>query len=260
MSIGFATSETRLGGFHPAMHSSDKGRVSQVLPPAELESTDAPTDGSLFSDLSAPSIRVINQIARVSRHPSGTIMFFEGDAARGVYILYEGRANVITADSEGKTLILKVASPGDVLGLNSVFAGTFHSATVETALPCRFAFIARKDFVKLIKEHSDACFLFAQCLGRDCHSAYNVIRLMAKPVLRRLARFLFSCCDNGRLEAGVVRTHFVLTHGAIAQRIGCSRETVSRTLSELKRKRIAELVGTTLLVHDRTALENLSGS
>jgi CRP/FNR family transcriptional regulator len=242
------------------MHSSDKGPVSQVLPLAELESTGAPTDGSLFSNLSEPSIRVINEIAQVGRRPKGAIIFFEGDTADGVYILYEGRANVITVDSEGKTLILKVALPGDVLGLNSILAGIFEAATVQTAQPCRFAFIAREDFVKLIKEHSDACFFFAQRLGRDCHSAYDVIRAMARPVLGRLAWFLITCCENARAEKGVVRTNFVLTHEAIAQRIGCSRETVTRTLGELKRKQVVELVGTSLVVHDRTALESLSAS
>ena len=143
MSIGLPTSETRLGDFCPAIHSNDKGRVSHVSSPAELDSTSALKGNSFFSDLSVPSIRAINEIAQIGRRPKGTIMFFEGDTARGVHILYEGRANVITADSEGKTLILKVALPGDILGLNALFADTFHSATVETVLPCRFAFIAR---------------------------------------------------------------------------------------------------------------------
>ena len=258
MSIGLATSETRFGGLCPTLYSDDKGRVRHVLPHAKADSTSVPAGNSLFSDLSEPAIRVINEIAQVCRRPKGAIMFFEGDPALGVYILYEGRANVITVDSEGKTLILKVALPGDVLGVNSVFADTLQAATVETVEPCRFAFIAREDFVKLIKEHSDACFFFAQRLGLDCHSAYDVIRSMAKPILRRLARFLISSCESGCLEDNVVRTHFVLTHEAIGQRIGCSRETVCRLLGELKRKQVVELVGTTLLLHDRAALESLS--
>lgn len=68
------------------------------------------------------------------------------------------------------------------------------------------------------------------------------------------------CSANGPADEDSVRADLVLTHETIAQGIGCSPETVCRTLNEFKRKRVAELVGTTLLVHDRTALECLSAS
>ena len=258
MSIALVTSETRFDALCPATYSEDKGRVRHVLPPAKADSTNIPAANSLFSDLSEPSIRVINEMAQVSRRPKGAIMFFEGDPALGVYILYEGRANVITVDSEGKTLILKVARPGDVLGLNSVLAGTLQAATVETVEPCRFAFIAREDFLEFIKEHSDACLYFARRLGQDCQCASDVVRSMVGPVSRRLARFLVSCCGSSRENKRIIRVQLFLNHGAIAQRIGCSRETVSRVLSSFKRRGVAELAGTTLLVHDRAALESLS--
>src|SRR5215470_10874570 len=165
MSIGLATPEARFGGLCPTTYSEDKGRVRHALSPAKADSTSVPADNSLFSDLSEPSIRMINEIAQVCRRPKGAIMFFEGDPTLGVYILYEGRANVMTVDSEGKTLILKVALPGDVLGVNSVFADTLQAATVETLEPCRFAFIARDDFLEFLKKHSDACLYFARRLG-----------------------------------------------------------------------------------------------
>jgi len=228
------------------------------LPRAKADSTHVPPDNCFFPDLSEPSIRAISEIAQVSSRPKGAIMFFEGDPALGVYILYEGRANVISVDSEGKTLILKVALPGDVLGVNSVFADTLQAVTVETIEPCRFAFIAGEDFLEFLKEHSDACLYFARRLGQDCQCAYDVVRSMVGPVSRRLARFLVSCCGSGRENKRIIRVQLVLTHEAIAQRIGCSRETVSRVLSSFKRRGVVELAGTTLLVHDRAALESLS--
>jgi CRP/FNR family transcriptional regulator len=180
--------------------------------------------------------------------------------ARGVYVLYEGRAKLLTTDSEGKTLILKTAQPGDVLGLNSVLGGTSHEVTVETLRPCQLAFVAREDFLKFIKEHSDACLHFARHLCRDCHSAYDVIRSigMGYSASRKLASFLMDHAANGRLTDGIVRVKLALTHEEIAQRIGCSRETVSRTLSDFKRKRLVELVGSTLLVHNRADLKRLA--
>ena len=239
------------------MDSGGKPDASQ-LSPVVVDPKADPKSQNFLPGLSEPSIRAITQISHVRRHPKGTILFFEGDAASGVYVLFEGRANVLTANTEGKTLILRVALPGDVLGLNSVLAGTSHAITVETIQACRFAFIARDDFLRVIKEHSDASLYFAKRLGRECQSAYDVIRSMRKPVSTRLARFLISCCAKGDENQGTVRAYVALTHETIAERIGCSREAVCRTLRAFKRKGVAEFVGTTLLVHDPAALECLS--
>jgi len=257
MSIGLATSQTGFLDFRPLMDSGSRRDASQVSP-VVVDPKANPKSQNFLPDLSESSIFAINQISHVRRRPKGTILFFEGDTASGVYVLSEGRANVLAANTEGKILILRVALPGDVLGLNSVLAGTSHSVTVETIQACRFAFIARDDFLKVIKEHTDACLYFAQRLGRECQSAYDVIRSMCNPVSTRLARFLISCCAKGHETEGTVRAYVVLTHETIAERICCSRETVCRTLGDFKRKGIAELVGTTLLVHDPAALECLS--
>lgn len=260
MSTGLATFGTTFLDLRSPLDSRAKARPSPILPVTGLNSTEVSEGNSFFSGLSEPSIRAINEIAHVRRRPKGAIMFFEGDAAHGVYILYEGLANVLTGYTEGKTLILKTALPGDVLGLTSVLAGTSHAVTVEVVQSCRFAFIARQDFLGLVKEHSDACLYFAQHLGRDCHFAYDVIRSTGDPVPKRLARFLMTCCANARVFDGILHATVALTRGAIAQRIGCTRETVSRTLSDFKRRRVAELVGTALVVHDRAALESLAAN
>src|SRR5215469_3811832 len=259
MPIGLATSQTGFLDFRPLMDSGSRRDASQVSP-VVVDPKANPKSQNFLPGLSEPSMRAITQISHVRRRPKGSILFFEGEAANGVYVLFEGRANVLTVNTGGKTLILRVALPGDVLGLNSVLAGTSHAVTVETLQACRFAFIASEDFLKFVKEHSDACLYFAQRLGRDCHSAYHVIRSMCNPVSARLARFLISCCAKGHENGGTVRANILLTHEAIAQRIGSSRETVCRTLSDFKRKGLAELVGTTLLVHDPAALECLSVS
>lgn len=257
MSIGIATTEKRFVEFCRRIDSDAEPHVSHASPASER---DTAIGNSFFPGLSEPSIQAISRIAHVRRRPKGAIVFLEEDAARGVFLLHEGRATVQTSIGDGRNLVLRVAQPGDVLGLNSVLAGTSHTVTVETLQPCRFTFIAREDLLKLIEEHSDACLYFAQRLGQDCQSAYDVIRSMASPVPTRLARFLVSCCGSERLEEGIVRVKLSLTREAIAQRIGCTRETVSRTLSIFKRRGVAELVGTTLLVHNRTALQNLSAT
>jgi hypothetical protein len=99
----------------------------------------------------------------------------EGDMARGEHILCQGRAELLTTNSDRKSLILKIAQSGEILGLNSALAGRPYEITVETLQPCQLAYIGREDFLTFIPDHADPCLEVAHHLGRDCHSAYDAI-------------------------------------------------------------------------------------
>jgi len=225
----------------------------------DCSSCDIRTDG-FFCSVSSETARALGHIRRTSSYPAGAILFMEGEPARGVYIVCQGRVKLLTTNSDGKTLIFKIAKPGDILGLNPAISGQPHEITAETLQPTQLAYVSREDFLKFIKEHGDACLQVAQHLGRDCHSAYEVIRSigLSNSVEEKLARFLVEWSAGAPVTNGGVRVKLALTHEEIAQLIGCSRESVSRSFSEFKRKRLVEVNGSTLLVQDKAALETLA--
>jgi len=184
----------------------------------------------------------------------------EGQAPRGVYILCRGRVKLQTTNSDGRTLILKIAGPGEGLGLNCVFTGKPHDVTAEVLQPSRMTFIGREDFLKFLSDHGDACLHFAHLLGRDCHAAYELVLSigLCQSAQERLARFLLDWSSDGTVSDGTVRAKLGLTHEEMAQLIGASRETVTRTLSAFKRQRIIELNGSTLVLKNKAALEGLA--
>jgi CRP/FNR family transcriptional regulator len=205
-------------------------------------------------------MKALNELKHTTSYPEGALVVMEGQAARGVYIICQGRAKLMTTSSDGKTIILKIAQPGEVLGLHCVVSGRPHEFTVETLQPCQLAFIPREDFLRLLKQNGDACLQAAQHISRDCQSAYNSIRSigLSHSVTEKLARLLLQWSADGRVANGVVRTKLTLTHEEIAQLIGSTRETVTRTLSDLKKKAIAELTGSTLLIRNLPALQSLA--
>lgn len=218
------------------------------------------TDTSFFCGLSPRAARSLSEIRRTSSYPAGAILFMEGEQARGVYIICQGRVKLLTTNSEGKTLIFKIAKPGEILGLNAALSATPHEITAETLQPAQLAYVNREDFLKFIKENGEACLQVAQHLGRDCHSAYEVIRSigLSNSVEEKLARFLVDWSAGGQMTNLGVRVKLALTHEEIAQLIGCSRESVSRSFSEFKRKRLVEVNGSTLLLQNKAALESLA--
>lgn len=210
--------------------------------------------------LSETASNALGKIEHLASFPAGAIIFMEGQPARGVYILRQGRVKLLTTNSDGRTLILKIAKPGEVLGLNSIITDSPYDLTAEILQPAELAFIPRADFLKCITEHGDACLHFVTHLSRDCHAAYELARSigLCQSVAERLAKFLLDWSSNAAATAGAVRVKLALTHEEIAQLIGASRETVTRTLSEFKRHRTIELNGSTLVLKNKAALESLA--
>jgi CRP/FNR family cyclic AMP-dependent transcriptional regulator len=214
---------------------------------------------NFFCALSRESLKAFNQIKHATVFPEGAVIFVEGQSPRGIFMLCQGQAKLSTTSRDGKTFILRIAKPGEVLGLDAVVTGKPHELTVETMQPCQLDFVNRDDFLRFLKEHGDASLHAAQHISRDCQDAYNVVRSigLSRSVSGRVAKFLLASATDGRVTKGVVRARLALTHEDISQLIGTSRETITRTLSELRKKDIAELKGSTLTIHNKSALERL---
>jgi CRP/FNR family cyclic AMP-dependent transcriptional regulator len=260
MATQLVSTSTNFSHLQPLTVVESKANSPYGLPIVDSCAACKLRNSNFFCALSPESLRDLDEIKHVSSYPEGALVFVEGQAARGVYIVCQGRAKLMTTNRDGKTLILKIAQPGEILGLHSVISGQEHELTVETLQPSQLAFISREDFLKFLKSHGDACLHAAQHLSRDCQSAYDSIRSigLSHSVSEKLARLLLQWAADGKAAEGVIRTKLALTHEEIAQLIGSSRETVTRALGEFKKRHVAELNGSTLLVRNRTALEGLA--
>jgi len=217
------------------------------------------TRPDFFCDFSQPVLLSLNQISHKSTLPAGAILYVEGQSPRGMFILCSGRVNLSTTSREGKILILKTAEAGEALGLSSAISGASYETTAETATPCRLNFVDRKHFLELMESRGEVSMRAAQCLSRDFHSAYRDIHdlVLARSSAGKLARLLLSRSPAEDLGVSQKRIRSFMTHEEMAQRIGSSRETVTRLLSDLRRRRLIHLEGPTLVIRDRPALEAL---
>jgi CRP/FNR family transcriptional regulator len=214
---------------------------------------------NFFCDLPKESLDAFNQIKHTAVYPEHAVIFLEGQPPRGIFMLCQGQAKLSTSVRDGKTFILRIAKAGEVLGLHAVVTGKAYEVTVETMQPCLLNFASREDFLRFLKEHGDACLQAAQHISRDYQEACHAIRSvgLSHSITERLAKFLLESSAEGQVVNGVVRTKFRLTHEDIAQLIGTSRETITRTLSEFRKREIVELKGSTLIIHNKPALERL---
>jgi CRP/FNR family transcriptional regulator, cyclic AMP receptor protein len=259
MLSGFRFVSRREGGI---LRGSDPMRAPYGLEIIESCLSCPHREDRLFCNLPPTAVQRLASITSPASYPKGATLFVEGQSPRGVFILCNGRIKLSTSSADGKSLIVRIAEPGEVLGLPATVTGKPYELTAEVIEPAQANFIARQDFLTFLREHGEAALRVAQQLGETYHSAIAEMRTigLSHSVGEKLARFLLDLSAGHDKGKGEVRITLTLTHEEIAQVIGASRETVTRLFSEFKKKQFLQVKGSTLIIKDKTGLESVLSS
>ena len=194
-------------------------------------------------------------------HARGKILFAEGQPARGVFILRTGRATVSISSSEGRVVTLRIAQPGDVLGLNAVLRSASYNTTVKTIESCHTDFIPRAELIELMQKNQTAAQAISQILSREVAELTERARslLLPKTANAKLARLLLEWSEqSGTTNSPAARITKNFTHEEIAHMLCSSRETVTRLLASLNKRRIIQTTSDSILIFDRGALQKIA--
>ncbi len=221
-------------------------------------------ENRLFCNLPGPAVTKLQAIKATSVYPKGTLLCLEGRAPRGVFLLCTGRAKLSTTSSEGKSIILRVAEPGEVLGLTATVSNTPYEATVETLEPTQANFISQADFTSFLQDYPEVGMKVAQQLTHNCKCAYDEIRSLglSNSVPEKIAKLVLQWAEHpldfaNRKKSDGIAIRVTLTHDEIAQFAGTSRESVSRVLGGFKKKGWLRIKGATWSILNKDALEKL---
>ncbi len=213
----------------------------------------------LFCNLPPPAVQQLAAITSAATYPKGAILFVEGQSPRGVFILCSGRVKLSTGSASGRSLILHVAEPGEIIGLPGTISNKSYEATAEALEPVRANFIPRDAFLQFLREHGEAAVRVAQILSEICHATYQAVCYLglSGSVAEKLARFFLDLKANHSDQRGQVRVTLALTHEEIAEMIGTSRETVTRLFADFKRKGLIDVRGSALILTNKAGLQKL---
>ncbi len=167
----------------------------------------------------------------VRSFPKNSVLVQEGDKSDQFYILLAGKLKVFLADDDGKEIVVDMLSPKQYFG-EMALDGESRSASVMTVEASKLAVIQREDFKRFLAENPDAALALIVTLIRRARNLTRTIgNLALLDVYGRVARLLI---DNASVESGKLVVTEKMSQQEIAQRIGSSREMVSRILSDLK--------------------------
>ncbi len=215
----------------------------------------------MFCNLSTESLKVLESIKFTGIYPKGSMLFVEGEHPRGVFFICSGRAKLTTSSSEGKTLIVKVAEVGEILGASATILGKPYEVSAETIEPSQINFMRRDDFLRFLQSDADVCMHTARQLSEKYQSAQRDLRSLglSQTTSVKLARLLLDWADSrGETTPKGTRIAVLLTHEEAGQMIGTTRETVTRLLSGFKRRGLIEVKGANLFILDRGKLEEMA--
>jgi len=211
-----------------------------------------------FCQLPPAALNDLDAIKSTSTYPKGAFLFMEKQDARGIFVLCEGDVKLSISSNEGKTLIMRVAKAGEILGLMAGMSGGSYEVTAETIRPCQVAFVRREDFQRFVEKHPEAAQGVARQMTMQYQAACDQLRTvgLSASAQEKLARLLLSWSAGLQQTKEGMRIKIHLTHEEIAEFIGTTRETVTRTLTEFKVLHLVTIQGSTMMIPNRAALES----
>ena len=214
----------------------------------------------MFCNLDDKALEEFNTLGIHSESVGGVTLFEEETPVGNVYVVCHGRVKLFSTSRQGKTLILKIALPGEVLGLSAVMSGSRYEVTAETIEPTQLKAIPKEDFLAFVHKYGEASVRAAQALSEEYRTAFYDARRLALSVsaASRLASLLLEWGRAAAHDKPDMRFTMALTHEDLASLIGTSRETVTRMLSKFKRDKLIQMHGAIIIILAPDKLERMA--
>ena len=146
---------------------------------------------NLFKGLPQEQIDIILDMTIEKQFVRGETIFFEGDEAKGFYIVTGGQVKVFKMNPLGKEHILHIFGAGEPIGEVPVFHNQPFPASAEALVKSRLIYFPRKDFVNLIEKHPSVSLNMLALLSMRLRQfASQIENLSLKEVPARLANYL----------------------------------------------------------------------
>jgi CRP-like cAMP-binding protein len=204
----------------------------------------------IFSELSDEDITSLARLASRKRYPKDTVVFFENEEGDFFFTILEGRIKVTILGDDGREVILSVLGPGDFFGEMALLDNEPRSATAIAVEESELLSLHRNDFQTVLNDNKSITSALIRVLSARLRRANHQISTLALlDVYGRVARVIVDMAreEGKRLRDGRIAFRRA-THQEIANRIGTTRETVTRMLKDLERQGLIHVEGKEIVV------------
>lgn len=209
----------------------------------------------LFAGLPEGDVASFGELMRERSYPKGSVILFEDDPGDALYLVSSGQVKVVLIGEDGREVILSVLGEGAFFGEMALLDDEPRSAHVIAMEDSVVLALRREDFRTRLRASPEVAIALLRELSRRLRRADDQIgSLVLLDVNGRVAELLLRLAD----EEGSEKITRKLTHATIAQMIGSSRETVSRTMRDLQDRGLIAVTRQDITLTDRPGLAGLS--
>jgi CRP/FNR family transcriptional regulator, cyclic AMP receptor protein len=185
----------------------------------------------LFSNLPEGALIFIAAHARIRAYPKGVVVIQEGDEARALFVVLSGAVKAYVSDTRGREFVLNTLMAPAYFGELALLGALERTASVVTTCPTQLIVISRECIESICTNYPKSAFDLIAGLARCAQALTAKVRALAMmDVYQRLAQELHALSAPKEDERVLPDR---ITHQDLADRIGASREMVSRILKDL---------------------------
>ncbi|NQV02637.1 MAG: Crp/Fnr family transcriptional regulator [Bacteroidia bacterium] len=215
---------------------------------------------SFFSKLSPEDLRIVQLQKVVQQYKKGSKIFFEGNKPHGVFCVKSGHIKIFKHSSHGLEHIIRLAFPGEFIGLKALLTGTTYSVSAQALEDSVLCFIGKTEFFQLTLRYPEFTSALIVYLNKQLVDAEEkMISLARKPVKERLANTLLYLYQNFLIPSVPPEYAYLnLARHDLANFVGAAPETVIRLLAEWKEKKIISVKGRKIFIQDEARLKKIA--
>jgi CRP/FNR family transcriptional regulator, cyclic AMP receptor protein len=204
----------------------------------------------IFSELTEADFSSLAKVANRRRYPKDSVVFFENEQGDFFFMILEGRIKVTILGDDGREVILSLLGSGDFFGEMALLDNEPRSATAIAVEDTELLSLHRNDFQSVLSDNRSITMGLIKVLTARLRRANHQISTLALlDVYGRVARVIVDMAreEGRRLKDGRIAFRRA-THQEIANRIGTTRETVTRMLKDLERQGMIHIEGREIIV------------
>jgi CRP/FNR family transcriptional regulator len=210
----------------------------------------------IFNGLPEDQMAAIKQIAITKRFNKGEVIFSEGDAGNGFFVIARGRVKIFKVSAEGKEHILHIYGSGQPFGEVPVFAGQKFPANAQALEKTVAIFLPRSDIVDLVAANPSLAMNMLAVMSQKLRQfSIQIENLSLKEIPARLASYLIFLAEEQAAD-DVVKLN--ISKGQLASILGTIPETLSRMFAKLTAQNLIRVEGKKITLLDREGLEDMA--
>ncbi|MFQ5465134.1 MAG: Crp/Fnr family transcriptional regulator [Thermodesulfobacteriota bacterium] len=209
-------------------------------------------ENTLFAGLNEKQLEAFKDVVVISAYGKKEVIFLEGDECTGLYIIRTGRVKVVRSSPQGKEQIIRILSPGELLGFEVFSDARAYGNTAVAMEESELCYIPKGGFFDILEREPRVAAKLLISMGRELRDAYERIgQLGLLNAREKLAHLLYTLAkDYGVPENGGIRLNLRLSRLDIAELLGITQETSIRLLKSFKEEGLVEIRRKEIFIRD----------